>query len=311
MLFAGTTVVISLLGMLVMGLASSRGLAVGAAVVVAITMVASLTLLPALLGFAGQRVEVTRWRGLIAAGLVAVGLVGVGLERPAAGSSSASPLAVVVLVGQLRRRAAATGGAPPPATSRSDETLAYRWSRFIQHHPWPRPSPAPLVLLVLAVPVLGLRLGFSDEGNYPEDTTTRKAYDLLAEGFGPGFNGPLLLVAELPAGTDPAALEAVTEAVAADPGRGLRVARPSRTTRASPTAALWRRRPDDRAAGRRRPPTWSTACATTCCPPATAGTGARRRRHRRGRRRRRLLRLPRRPPAAASSAPCWRCRSCC
>jgi putative drug exporter of the RND superfamily len=82
-LFAGTTVVISLLGMLLMNLGFVTGLAISAATVVAATMVASLTLLPALLGFAGSRVEVTRWRGLVAAGGLAVGLVGVGLAVPA------------------------------------------------------------------------------------------------------------------------------------------------------------------------------------------------------------------------------------
>ena len=78
-LFAGTTVVISLLGMLIMGLAFVNGLAIGAAMVVFVTMIASVTLLPALLGFVGARVEVTRWRGLIAAGLIAVALFGAGL----------------------------------------------------------------------------------------------------------------------------------------------------------------------------------------------------------------------------------------
>ena len=71
-LFAGITVVISLLGMLIMQLSFISGMAIGMAVVVAMTLVASLTLLPALLGFAGERVEVTRRRGLIAAGLIAV-----------------------------------------------------------------------------------------------------------------------------------------------------------------------------------------------------------------------------------------------
>src|SRR5262249_42153281 len=79
-LFAGTTVVISLLGMLIMTVSFISGLAIGTAAVVATTLIASLTLLPALLGFAGARVETTRWRGLIAAGLVAIALVvGVGL----------------------------------------------------------------------------------------------------------------------------------------------------------------------------------------------------------------------------------------
>ena len=78
--FAGITVVISLLGMLLMGVTFVSGLGIGAATVVTVTMIASLTLLPALLGYAGHRVEVTRWRGLIAAGLVALGLIGLGLN---------------------------------------------------------------------------------------------------------------------------------------------------------------------------------------------------------------------------------------
>ena len=81
------------------------------------------------------------------------------------------------------------------------ETLSYRWSRFIQRRPWQTAIGGALALLLLSVPVLGMRLGFSDEGNYAEDTTTRKAYDLLADGFGPGFNGTFLLAAELPSGT--------------------------------------------------------------------------------------------------------------
>ena len=71
-MFAGFTVVISLLGMYIMGLAFINGLATGAAVTVLVTMIASVTLLPALLGFAQRKIEVTRWRGIIAAGLVAI-----------------------------------------------------------------------------------------------------------------------------------------------------------------------------------------------------------------------------------------------
>ncbi len=82
-LFAGTTVVISLLGLLLMGVKFVQGLSVGAAAGRRADRLASLTLLPALLGFAGEKIERTRWRGLIAATLVAVGLVGVGLKVPA------------------------------------------------------------------------------------------------------------------------------------------------------------------------------------------------------------------------------------
>ena len=235
-LFAGTTVVISLLGMIIMGMSFVTGLAVSAATVVAVTMVASLTLLPALLGFAKHRVEVTRWRGLVAALLVAVGLAGMGLGIPAL--TFAFLLAVVVLIAgffvePLRREV--------PRRARPDlrRTFAYRWSRVIQHHPWRAVTGGGAVLIVLALPILGLRLGFSDEGNYPEGTTTRKAYDLLADGFGPGFNGPLVLATELPRALDPAELAKVTEAVAADPGVEF-VSPPIPNSPVAPNAVLWR-----------------------------------------------------------------------
>jgi RND superfamily putative drug exporter len=234
--FAGTTVVISLLGMLTMQVSFVGGLAVGAATVVAVTVVASLTLLPALLGFAGQRVDVTRWRGLIAAGLVALALVGVGLK--VSPLMVGLPLAAIVLAASfvyapLRREVPRFGQKP------IRETLSYKWSRFIQHRPWQTAIAGAVVLVVLAIPVLGMRLGFSDEGNYAKDTTTRKAYDMLAEGFGPGFNGTFLLVANLPAGTDIAKLGAINAAVAADPGVDF-VSPAIPDNPQSPTAALWR-----------------------------------------------------------------------
>ena len=233
--FAGVTVVISLLGMLVMGVAFIQGVAIGAASVVAVTVAASITLLPALLGFAGQRIELTRWRGLIAAGLVAVALVGVGLKITPL--IIGVPLAVIVLIAgffvgplkqEVRRR-------PPKPL---EQTPAYRWSHLIQRRPWPAALAGALILLLLAVPVFRLRLGFADESNYAEDTTTRQAYELLVTGFGPGFNGPLLLAATLPDGTNLARLSAVTEEVSADPGVAfVSPAVPNDPDR--PTAALW------------------------------------------------------------------------
>ena len=95
-----------------------------------------------------------------------------------------------------------------------------------------------MILLVLAAPVLGLRLGFSDESNFPEDTSTRQAYDLLVEGFGKGFNGPFLLVTEVGEGTDLEALAPVTEAVAADP-EVVFVSPPVPNDPENPTAVLW------------------------------------------------------------------------
>ena len=235
--FAGTTVVISLLGMVLMGLSFITGLAGAAAVVVAVTAVASLTLLPALLGFAGERVEVTRWRGLVAALLVAVGLAGLALTiQPLALIGIA--LAAVVIVASfalapLRREV------PRRRQRPLQETLPYRWSRVIQRHPVVAALAGVVILLALAVPFFSLRLAFSDEGNFPEETTTRKAYDLLAAGFGPGFNGPLLLSTEVPEGTDPAALEGVTGALAADSGVAF-VTPAVPNDPAQPTAALWR-----------------------------------------------------------------------
>ena len=244
--FAGTTVVISLVGLLLMQVSFVSGLAVGAAAVVAVTVAASTTLLPALLGFAGEKVEVTRWRGLVAAGLVAVALVGAGLQLSPL--LVGLPLAAVVLVAgffvaplkrQVPRR--------PPKPVR--ETAAYRWSRFIQRRPWQVMVGAALVLVLLTLPVLSLRLGFSDESNYDPDTTTRQAYDLLVDGFGPGFNGPLLLVARLGPGAqaDPAALAPVSSAVDpllrpqggdADPAVAL-FSPPTFNDPQDPTAVLW------------------------------------------------------------------------
>jgi len=234
-LFAGTTVVISLLGMLIMGLAFVNGLAIGAATVVFVTMIASVTLLPALLGFVGQRIEVTRWRGVIAAGLVALALLGAGLGVGALGL--AVPVAVLVLVagffvGPLKREV------PRRAPKPIDRTFAHRWSRLIQRRPWPALVIGAVGLVVLALPVLSLRLGFSDEGNYPVDTDTRQAYDLLADGFGPGFNGPFLLVGEVPPDVDPAVLAGVTEQLRATEGVAF-ASPPVPNDPAAPTAVTW------------------------------------------------------------------------
>ncbi|HJV09325.1 MAG TPA: MMPL family transporter, partial [Acidimicrobiales bacterium] len=238
--FAGTTVVISLLGMLTMQVSFVGGLAVGAATVVAVTVIASLTLLPALLGFAGQKVEITRRRGLIAAGLVAVALAGMGLN--VSPLMVGLPLAAVVLAASfayapLRVQVKSFGQKP------IRETLSYRWSRFIQRRPWQTAIGGALALLILSIPVLGMRLGFSDEGNFDRKTTTRKAYDLLAQGFGPGYNGTFLLAAELPAGFNQSRLQGVTDAVAADAGVAF-VSPAVPNDEQNPTAALWRMVPN-------------------------------------------------------------------
>jgi RND superfamily putative drug exporter len=76
---------------------------------------------------------------------------------------------------------------------------AARWSHSVQRHPWIAAIAATALLLALAAPALGMRLGFPDAGNDRTSTMTRQAYDLNAEGFGPGTNGPLVIAAELPA----------------------------------------------------------------------------------------------------------------
>jgi putative drug exporter of the RND superfamily len=219
--FAGITVVISLLGMLLMGIRMVAGVGIGASVTVLLTMVSALTLLPALLGLARERVEVTRWRGLIAAGFVALALLGAGvgvapLAAAGAGLAVATLLASIA-VAPLRRQV------PRREARLVQQTVAHRWSRRIQRSPWLWLGAGTAVLLVLASPLLGIRLGVADEGNSPEGSYTLRAYDLLADGFGPGFNGPLVITAVAGSGGpgtgDPtAAVEALREALARAPG---------------------------------------------------------------------------------------------
>jgi RND superfamily putative drug exporter len=207
--FAGLTVVISLLGMYVMNLGFINGLATGAALTVAVTMLASVTLLPALLGFAQHRIEVTRWRGLVMAGGAALALLGVGIKLRLVAALGAAIVVVTLLASFVwpALRTALRSRREQPLR----DTWSYKWSRFVQHHPWSMALGVAAVLVVVSLPVLSMRLGFGDESAFSEDTTTRQAYDLLAKGFGPGSNGPLVLVGEV---DDPAQLAAAEQAVA-------------------------------------------------------------------------------------------------
>ncbi|GHA14623.1 membrane protein [Streptomyces tauricus] len=100
-------------------------------------------------------------------------------------------LGMRVLSRKQRRRLAAEGPESEEASG-----LAARWSAYVQKRPRSIAAGALLVMLVLALPVLSIRLGATDQGNHQDSTTTRQAYDLLAEGFGPGFNGPLQVVVD-------------------------------------------------------------------------------------------------------------------
>ena len=93
-----------------------------------------------------------------------------------------------------------------------------RWSQTVQRFPAVLGVAAVAVMLVVSIPVLHLRLGASDASNDPASTTTRQSYELLADGFGPGFNGPLYVVAQTRSGADEAALERLTRALPAVPG---------------------------------------------------------------------------------------------
>ncbi|MGW7384068.1 MMPL family transporter [Streptomyces sp. NPDC054794] len=160
--FAGATVCIALLGMLILRLGFLGGVAVAASLTVVLTVAASVTLLPALLSYIGPRA----------------------LSR------------------RERRRLAEHGPQPELPTG-----LAARWSAFVERHPKPLGAVAVAVVALLALPTLSLHLGTSDQGNDPRTSTTRQAYDLLAEGFGPGVNGPLTLVTRVDGADDKLALD--------------------------------------------------------------------------------------------------------
>jgi RND superfamily putative drug exporter len=153
-LFAGATVVIALCGMFVLGLSFLNGLAIASATTVVATVLAAITLLPAMLGFLGMRTLSRRERRLTDAG------------TPSGGG------------------------------------VWQRWASVVQRRPGVLSAVAIVLIGVLSLPVFSLRLGSSDAGNNPSSTTTRQAYDMLAGGFGPGFNGPLQLVGETPTPAD-------------------------------------------------------------------------------------------------------------
>ncbi|MFE1795815.1 MMPL family transporter [Streptomyces sp. NPDC059517] len=131
-------------------------------------------------------------------------------------------LGMRVLSRKQRRRLAAEGPESEEASG-----LAARWSAFVQKRPRSIAAGAFLVMMVLALPVLSIRLGATDQGNHQDSTTTRQAYDLLAEGFGPGFNGPLQVVVD---GGDADVLvstirstDGVAQVAAAPPAQGITV----------------------------------------------------------------------------------------
>jgi RND superfamily putative drug exporter len=168
-LFAGTTVVISLMGLLLMRASFIQAMAVGAALAVLMVMAASVTLLPAVLGVVGHTID------------------------------------KFALPSARKQRA-------------TEHSFWTRWSRVLQTRPWTAAVAGLVVLVVLAFPFFSLRLGVADAGNDPSAHTTRRAYDLLTQGFGPGFNGPLLLASKISSPSDIGAMQRLGDAIARDHG---------------------------------------------------------------------------------------------
>ncbi len=165
--FAGIVVCISMLGLFTVGLSFLNGVGVAAAISVVVSMVASLTLLPALLSIIGKHIDRLR-------------------------------------IPFKKLHAEEEGGKGWK-----------EWADKIQAHPIRWAVSSTLVLLIICVPVTQIRLGASDSGNDPLGTTTRQAYDTLAKGFGPGFNGPILIVADVSNQKSADAMEQVTQTIKA------------------------------------------------------------------------------------------------
>jgi RND superfamily putative drug exporter len=150
--FAGLTVIIALVGLMVVNIPFLTVMGLAAAGTVAIAVLIAITLLPAIFGFAGERLR-RRNRALV--------------WRP-------------------RRRAAGA------------DTMSVRWARLVTRRPLVVATACVALLGVIAVPALHMKLGLPDGGSRPTTSTERRAYDLLTEGFGPGFNGPLTVVVDAP-----------------------------------------------------------------------------------------------------------------
>lgn len=165
-IFAGGTVVVAILGLLVAGIPFVTGGGVAISAMVLVMVLASVTLLPALLGLAGHRINGRRRR------------VEMGAHRPSTGW--------------------------------------YRWGAHVTRNATAYLVGGAVLMIALAAPVLALNLGFPDDGTKPESRTERRAYDLIADGFGPGANGPLVIAVDI--SQDRSVVAPLTEAVATDPG---------------------------------------------------------------------------------------------
>ncbi|MFC8663903.1 MMPL family transporter [Streptomyces sp. NPDC057199] len=195
--FAGLTVVIALAGLTVVGIPmlTKMGLAAAGAVVVAVAI--ALTVVPAFLGFWPNAVLSRGARGK-----------GPGLQLRHRKTGKAGSL--------LFKKARKTQPNQTPLAEKSQKDNAgTRWARLVLRRPIPVLLLGVLGLGALAIPMTSLQLGMPGDEAKPTSTTERRAYDALAEGFGPGFNGPLTIVVDAKGSNDPkAALSTISEKIA-------------------------------------------------------------------------------------------------
>ncbi|HET6951212.1 MAG TPA: MMPL family transporter [Acidimicrobiales bacterium] len=188
--FAGVTVIIAISGLAVLGVPFVTVMGLAAALGVAVAVAVALTLLPALLGFAGRTIDRLRLPGL-----------------------------------RLR------------GEDEASSALGARWARGVTRRPWASLAGGLAVMGVLALPLADVRLAMADAGTQPASTTQRQAYDLVADGFGPGTNGPLTLVVDLRGADDPEAVLAEVTAVAAGTA-GVEAVAPAVVNAAGDTAVV-------------------------------------------------------------------------
>lgn len=169
-IFAGSIVVVALLGLATMGIPFVAALGIAAAVVVSLAVIVAITILPALLAAIGHNID--RW------------------SIPWFHSSGSS----------------------------DEEGIWYELAEFSQRRPWLVMITGLALLVFLAIPATDMRIGSADAGNGPTSLTSRRAYDLLTEGFGAGFNGPLTVVVDTRQATDAQAVERLAADLREQPG---------------------------------------------------------------------------------------------
>ncbi|WP_405663513.1 MMPL family transporter [Streptomyces sp. NBC_01166] len=189
--FAGLTVVIALVGLAVVNIPMLSKMGFAAAGTVAIAVLIALTLVPAMLGFAGKRV-----------------------------------------MGRRARKAAEAENKPE-----AKPNMGTRWARFVLRRPVWVLLAGVIGLGAIAVPAASLEMGLPDDGAQPKSTTQRQAYDMLSDGFGPGFNGPLMVVVDTRNSSDgKAAVNRVSDEI--EGSGGVAAVTPATFNKAGDTATI-------------------------------------------------------------------------